>query len=136
MALEAVAPEAIARSEAAETGLAEERRPAVVNLGEPLGMTPISFEVPDTARGECRVSLRVLVVTIAIRRARVLVMPWMPFVGARAVVEMAFFGARSPLTGIGRCGRGSRQKDRGQSHHRDGETRSALEKPHVGPPVA
>jgi hypothetical protein len=82
-----VALEAIARSEAVETGLAEERSPVV--------MTPILLEVQEAARDERGVVLPVLAVTSAICVAGGLLMPRMAVFLANAVVATAFFGARS-----------------------------------------
>jgi len=122
-----VAMKVIARSEAVETGLAEERSPVVVVHGPPLVMAPILLEAREVARDGRGVVLPVLV---GISAMRVTVFP------ANAVVATVFFGARSPIALVGRCGRGSRQQDRGQSHHRDRETRSVVYERHGEPPIA
>lgn len=131
-----VALEAIARSEAVETGLAEERSPVVLMHGPPLVMTPILLEVQEAARDGRGVVLPVLAVMSAICVAGGLLMPRTAVFLANAVVATAFFGARSPIAVLGRCGRRSRQQDRGQPHQRDRETRSVVEKRHGEPPIA
>ena len=122
-----VAMKVIARREAVETGPAEERSPAVV-MHEPLLVTaPILLEVREVARDGRGVVLPVLAGISAMRVAVFL---------ANAVVATAFFGVRSPIAVVGRCGRGSRQQERGQSHHCDRETRSVVEKRHGESPIA
>jgi hypothetical protein len=123
-----VAPEAIARSEAVVTGLAEERSPVV--------MTPIVPEVQESARDGRVVVLAVLAMMSAVCVIRVLAMAGMAIMLANAFFATVFFGARSPIAVVGRCGRGSRQQDRGQSHHCDCETRSMVEKRHGESPLA
>ncbi len=78
----------------------------------------------------------VLGVISAVCVAGVFTMPGMALILANAFVTTTFFGARSPIAVVGRCEGGSRQQDRSQSHHRDRETRSVVEKRHGESPLA
>jgi hypothetical protein len=131
-----VAPEAIALGKAVVTGLAEERSPLVVTRGPALVMTPIALEVQEPARAGRVVVLAVPVVMSAVCVTGVLPVSGMSIVLANAFVATVFFGARSPIAVVGGCGSGSRQQDRGQSHHCDCEARSVVEKRHGGSPLA
>jgi len=78
----------------------------------------------------------VLEVMSAMCVAGVLALPGMAVILANAFVATAFFGARSPIAVLGRCEGGSRQQDRGQSHHRNRETRSVVDERHCESPLA
>jgi len=130
-----VVMEAIARSEAVATGLAVERSPVVVKGRPPQVRTPRLLEAREAVPGGRSVVLHVLAVTSSMCLSSVLlVLRVAAFVANN--VATAFFGARTPIAVIGPCGPGSRQQDRGQSHHRDRETQSVVTKHHGEPPIA
>jgi hypothetical protein len=131
-----MAVEAAPRREAVATGLAVERSPVVVKRRPPQVMTPRLPVVKEVVRDARGLVLPVMTAMSAIRPMCVPVLTKVAVFSANARPAAAFFGTRAPIAVIGRCERGSRQQDRGQSHHRDHETRSVLLKYHGEPPFA